>query len=221
MNTQFKSRPAAERRRMLVDAAIRTLAKTNAELRRLPGRGKSNVWEIEEGGEVKRVAIRTTQDRWFAFPPMENGSKWKTLSDVDVVIVASVDNRKDPRHVQVYRFDADEVRKRFKESHEARTEAGQSEPDGYGMWVGLDEDHRRLPASVGSGIAAEHPPIATYPLDQGAAKEPGPAGERDEGEVPGSEPETIAAVMSFARARIAELSGVPEEAVKLDCRIEP
>ncbi len=190
-------------------------------LKRLPGRGKSNVWEIEEGGGVKHVAIRTTQGRWFAFPPMENGTKWKTLSDVDIVIVASVDDREDPKRVQVYRFDAAEVRKRFDESYAARTGAGQSEPDGYGMWVVLDKDHRSLPASVDSGLGAEHTPIATYPLDRRADKEPEGTDERGKDEVPGSEPETIAAVMSFARARIAELSGVPEEAVKLDCRIEP
>lgn len=221
MGNQFRSHPAAERRRMLVDAATRALAKTNAELKRIPGRGKSNVWEIEEGSQVKRVAVRTTQDRWFAFPPMENGTKWKTLSDVDIVIVASVDDREDPKRVEVYRFDADEVRERFDESYAARTEVGQRHPDGYGMWVALDKDRRGLPASVGSGIAAEHPPIATYPLDQGGAEEPVAADEKGEDAVPGPEPETIATVMSFARARIAELSGVPEEAVKLDCRIEP
>ena len=221
MGNQFKSRPTSERRRMLVDAATRALAKTNAELKRIPGRGKSNVWEIEEGGQVKRVAVRTTQDRWFAFPPMENGTKWKTLSDVDVVVVASVDDRDDPRRVEVYRFDADEVRKRFDESYAARTGAGQSEPDGYGMWVALDKDRRGLPASVGSGIAAQYPPIATYPLDQRKAEEPVAADEKGEDAVLGPEPETIATVMSFARARIAELSGVPEESVKLDCRIEP
>ncbi|MDE0408536.1 MAG: hypothetical protein OXN81_11805 [Alphaproteobacteria bacterium] len=204
-----------------MDAATRALAKTNPELKRIPGRGKSNVWEIEEEGQVKRVAVRTTQDRWFAFPPMENGTKWKTLSDVDVVVVASVDVREDPKRVEVYRFDADEVRKRFDESYAARTGAGQSEPDGYGMWVALDKDHRCLPASVGSGLAVEHARIATYPLNQGVAKEPVAADEKDEDAVAGPEPETIATVMGFARARIAELSGVPEEAVKLDCRIEP
>ena len=221
MKNKFKSRPAAERRRMLVDAAIRALAKTNYELKRIPGRGKSNVWEIEEEGQVKLVAIRTTQDRWFAFPPMENGTKWKTLSDVDIVIVASVDVREDPKRVQVYRFDADEVRKRFDESYAARTGAGQSELDGYGMWVALDKDRRGLPASVGSGIATEDALIADDPLGEGADEEPEAADEKGKDGAPGPELETIAAVMSFARARIAELSGMPEEAVKLDCRIEP
>ena len=221
MESAFKNKTTAERRRILVDAAIRTLAKPKVGLKRIPGRGKSNVWEIEEEGRVKRIAVRTTQDRWFAFPPMENGTKWKTLSDVDVVVVASVDDQHDPRRIQVYRFDADEVRKRFDESYAARTEAGQRHPDGYGMWVALDNDRRGLPASVGSGIAAEHAPIAICPLGEEADEEPEAADEKGKEEVPGPEPETIAAVMSFARARIAELSGVPEEAVKLDCRIEP
>ena len=36
----------------------------------------------------------------------------------------------------------------------------------------------------------------------------------------GHEPHTIAEVMDWARKRIAALSGVRMEAVKLDCRIE-
>ncbi len=221
MTNQFNQMSRTERRRVLVDAAKRALTETTAELRRLPGRGRSNVWAAEESGRIKRVAIRTTQDRWFAFPPMENGTKWKTLSDVDVVVVAAVDNRDDPKHVEVYRFDAGEVRKRFDESYAARTGAGQSEPDGYGMWVGLDVDRRGLPASVGSGLASVYPPIRTHLLAGAMDREPEVADETVKDEVPRSEPDTIAAVMNWARSRIATLSGLPEEAVKLDCRIEP
>ncbi len=221
MESQFSQMSHTERRRVLVDAAKRALTETTVGLKRLPGRGRSNVWVVEEGGRTKRVAIRTTQDRWFAFPPMENGTKWKTLSDIDVVVVAAVDDRDDPKRAEVYRFDADEVRKRFDESYAARTGAGQSEPDGYGMWVGLDEDRRGLPASVGSGLASVYPPIATYPLVGATNKEPEAAEAAVEEEAHKSEPDTIAAVMNWARSRIATLSGLPEEAVKLDCRIEP
>ena len=80
----------------------------------MPGRGRSNVWEVEENGRQRRVSIRTTKDRWFAFPPLQKGTKWKTLDDVDIVVVAAVDDRDDPRNVEVYRFDAEEIRRRFR-----------------------------------------------------------------------------------------------------------
>ena len=57
-----------------------------------------------------------------------------------------------------------------------------------------------------------------------AETEAEPAAEEEDGEAVGApatpEPQTIADVMDRARKRIATLSGVRMEAVKLDCRIE-
>ena len=99
---------------ILVGAATRALEGAGLAPKRVPGRGRSNIWEVEENGRRMRVSIRTTKDRWFAFPPLEKGTKWKTLDDVDIVVVAAVDDPDDPRQVEVYRFDAEEVRKRFR-----------------------------------------------------------------------------------------------------------
>lgn len=95
------------------------------------------------------------------------------------------------------------------------------------MWVNLDEDDRGLPASVGSGLAIAYPPIATFALEELIGAHGGePAAVSDKVETVGAsgataeEPHTIAEVMDWARKRIATLSGVRAEAVKLDCKIE-
>ena len=193
--------------------------------KRVPGRGRSNIWEVEENGRHKRVSIRTTKDRWFAFPPLNKGTKWKTLDDVAIVIVAAVDDRDDPRNVEVYRFDAEVVRKRFDASYAARIDAGQTVQDNFGMWLNLDVDDRGLPASVGAGLATVYPPIATFPLEKLIAETAAePAVVPADGEAVGTAatpaPQTIADVIDWARKRIATLAGARVEAVKLDCRIE-
>lgn len=227
MSNQFTEMSDSQTWNILVGAATRALEGEGLNPERVPGRGRSNIWEIEENGQRKRVSIRTTKDRWFAFPPLKKGTAWKTLDDVDIVIVAAVDDRDDPRNVAVYRFDAAEVRVRFDASYSARIEAGQTVRDDFGMWVNLDEDDRGLPASVGAGLATAYPPIATFPLDKLIAGHGGEGVAAPEtgdtaaaGGAAAREPHTIAEVMDWARKRIATLSGVRAEAVKLDCRIE-
>ena len=189
---------------------------------RLPGRGRSNTWEIQEDGRCKRVSIRTTRDRWFAFQPLEEGKKWKTLDDVEIVIVAAVDDRYDPHSIKVYRFDADEVRQRFNAARAARIQAELIVHDDFGMWVNLDDDD-----SAGAGLGAENTPLATYPLEeligQNGAEADGIRVGSDEdtaAEASSAALHTVAEVMDWARKRIATLSGARVEAVKLDCRIE-
>ena len=221
MSNHFNDMTSSESWQLLVNTAIRALTEAGYEPQRQPGRGRANVWTIEEGGRQQRVSVRTTRDRWFAFPPLDNGTKWKTLDDVDIVVVAAVDDSNEPNRIEVYRFDANEVRKRFDAAYSARIRAGQSEPDNFGMWVGLDVDSRGLPSSVGSGLASEYTAIAVYSLDQliPENRDAAPNGAED-GEDLESSPGTIAAVMKQARGRIAALSGVNIADVKLSCSIE-
>jgi hypothetical protein len=225
MANEFNKMPDQQTWSILVSAAKRALEAQGFTLTRVPGRGRSNVWQIERHGKIQRASIRTTKDRWFAFPPLKRGTKWKTLDDVDVVIVAAVDDREDPRNVEVYLFDAAEVRRRFDANYAARTKAGLIVQDNFGMWVNLDKDNRQLPASVGAGLAAEHKPIAEFSLHDLLAEGAADA-ELAPGDAEVSEPEsdslprTIADVMDWARQRIATLSGVRMDAVKLDLKIE-
>jgi hypothetical protein len=156
----------AARWHLLVRAAKKGAETQGYTLSRVPGRGLSNIWHVTKDGRTQKACIRTTQDRWFAFPPLDNGKKWKTLSEVDLVIVAAVDSRDEPENVEVYLLPASEVRTRFDAAYAARADAGQILKNNFGMWVRLDQDTRELPASVGSGIIDTHKTVAVFPISE-------------------------------------------------------
>lgn len=214
---------------LMTDAAKRGAEAAGYTLERVPGRGLSNLWTITKDGKSQKAAIRTTRDRWFAFPPLNGGTKWKTLDDVDAVIVSTVDSREDPENVEVFIFPADEVRKRFQAAHAARTKAGQVVKDNFGMWIGLHKDDRGIPASVGSGIADKYDRITSYAIKDlipsiVAADAVGEDADDVEAltsmEQTEAPPSTIGEVMAWARQRVADLAGVQVEAVKLDLKVE-
>jgi hypothetical protein len=236
---RFAELNATESWHLMVGAAKKALEGEGFTLNRIPGRGLSNVWRVEKAGETRVTSIRTTRDRWIAFPPLEGGKKFKTLDDVEDVLVAAVDSKENPKSVEVYLFPAEEVRNRFAAAYDARTKAGHVNREGFGMWVNLDPDQRGIAISVGSGLAAAYKPIAAYSLDDLAASlgrlsgtkdesadedaagmvpsSPGDAQQRELGEL---EPRTIAEIMAWARQRIAAVAGVSPGAVKLDLKLE-
>jgi len=151
-------------RGILVSAAMRAL-ENEGYLERMSGRGMScNFSLTKKDGRQERVAIRTTNDRDFTFTSWDYGKKWKPLDDVDLVVVAAVDDPRHPRKVEVYRFAREEVRERFDEAYRARKAAGIHKDGKCQMWVGLDAANRGWPKSAGAGLADIHSPVVTYPL---------------------------------------------------------
>src|SRR5690606_31424042 len=106
--------------RLMVRAAIEGAKRQGYTMKRQPGRGLSNTYDMTKDGVTKIAGLRTTRDRWIAFPPLEGGKRWKTLDDADLVLVSAVDDRLNPQSVDVYLFPADEVRRRFDASYQAR-----------------------------------------------------------------------------------------------------
>lgn len=215
--------------RLLVSAAKRGAVEHGLTLSRKPGRGLSNVWDVIENGRTFSVSIRTTRDRYIAFPPLEGGRRWKTLDDVDKVLVATVDNPDHPVWVEVYLFEAADVRNRFSASYAARIAAQHVVTDNFGMWLCLDEDSRNTPISVGTGIVEKQEPIARYKIEDLVAQapvRPGPGSTEMTNDDPGSASDknaggqSIGEIIGWARERIASAASVPVEAVKLDLRIE-
>jgi hypothetical protein len=212
--------------RVLVHAAKKAASEAGYILSRVPGRGLSNVWNLQKDGKTKVASIRTTRDRWIAFPPLEGGKKWKTLDDVDLVVVAATDSKKNPKNVEVYILPAEEVRKRFDASYAARIKSGHLVRDDFGMWINLDPDHRPTPSSIGSGIIKEHKRVAQYPMDMLLAEAKAQTWSDGDAELEAAPGEdevhatTIAQVMAWARERVAEIAGVRVEAVKLDLKVE-
>lgn len=213
--------------RLLVSAAIEGAKRRGYALKRQPGRGLSNTWEVAKGGETKIASVRTTRDRWVAFPPLEGGKHWKTLDDVDLVLVAAVDDNKNPQNVDVYLFPADVVRQRFDASYAARIEHGHTVRDNYGMWVMLDAGDNKVASQVGAGLAVEYPAIARFSIDElegeaAATKSVTETASMEPDDTEGEAPAfvTVADVLASARSEIARLTGMPSEAIKLDLKIE-
>lgn len=213
-------------------AAKRAAEEAGYQLSKMPGKGLSQVYSIRKDGITKKACIRTTRDRWIAFPPLEGGKKWKTLDTVDFVIVATVDQKDVPQNVQVYIFPADDVKKRFDIAYAARKAQGNIVRDNFGMWVGLDTDRRGGVYAYGSGIVEKYKRIASYPLQDLAIAQArqgpdsdeqvvdDPEGDMEGGASAPSNPKTISEVMAWARGRVAAIAGVNVEAVKLDLKVE-
>lgn len=210
--------------RLMVSAAVEGAKKCGYAMRRQPGRGLSNTWLVSKRGETKVASIRTTRDRWIAFPPLDNGTRWKTLDDVELVIVSAVDDRENPQNVDVYLFPADAVRQRFAASYAARIKNAHTVRDNYGMWLKLDAADADVPGQVGAGLAVEYPAIARFSIDELESRM-AVATERAAVEAPTDIREapafaTVGDVLTWARSEIARLSGMASDAIKLDLKIE-
>jgi hypothetical protein len=154
-------------RRALVGAALQVLEKEGYKVGGGKGGLKGRVRQIAKNGRSQLASIRTSQDHWIAFPRNEKDTKWGTLSDVDVVVVAAVDDTAKPKFAQVHIFDAKEVRSRFDRAYAARRKADHQIDLGRGVWVSLYHEEKTEPVyHVGAGIGLVHPPIAKIPLDE-------------------------------------------------------
>jgi hypothetical protein len=207
-------------RRGLRNAAEEALKGQGYKVERVQGAGKSSLRRITKGGVSKLVTIRTTQDRWVAFPRNKQDTAFTTLEEVDFVVAASVDDKENPRFAKIHLLPGDEMRERFERNYEARKRAGYSLPKGRGIWVALYEQDMNDPVNrVAAGAGLKHPPIATLPLVPvyGAADEA-------EGDEMDAEAEQVTAApesdetpltIGEAKRRLAKSLGVPVEAISI------
>lgn len=165
----------------LLNAAFSVLEREGWKVGEEDGGVRGRVRQITKDGRKVLAAIRTTQDTYIAFHRNEDDTKWVTLSDVDVVIVASVDSGEQPKFAQVHILDAKELQKRFDRAYTARRKAGHSLDSirkGRGVWISLYLPESNEPVNrVGAGIGLEHPPIVKVALGQpvSAAAAPTPS----------------------------------------------
>lgn len=223
---QFNSLTQSDRWQRLVRAARRALEEQGYTVVRMPGRGLSNIVKITKDGKTALAAIRTTQDRYIAFNPLEAGG-WKTLDEVEWVVVAAVDKPEAVAKIIVHLFPAADVRQRFNASLEARLAAGYGKKD-FAMWLALDlDDTSGSPSAVGSGIVGQYEPIGVYSADELTALPGAPAeaetaiAEAATPPEPAQEakPTSIADVLRAAREQIARIAGVRVDAVSLELKI--
>ncbi len=205
------STPAKTRlRRKLVDICISVLEQKGWQTRKVNGFHGARIRRITRGGDSKLAAIRTTQDSWIAFPRTRDGSRWATLSEVDVVVVASVDPD-DRTFARIHMIDAGEMENRFDRAYAARLDAGHTIQPGRGVWIALYENEVSDPVTlVGAGAGIANQPIARVPLDsvEALAK---PAMQRGSASGADEQPLTIAE----AKTRLARTLGVAPSSIKI------
>jgi hypothetical protein len=196
----------------LFQIGVRALEKDGWKVERIARSGKSSVRRITKDKLTKTVSIRTTQDRWIAFPRNATDNGWATLSDVDYVVAVSVDDRDNPRFGQVHMIPGDEMRARFDRARAARKKAGHVMPIGRGIWVSLYESEVNDPVShVGAGAGLAYPAIARVPLTEEKAANEGERESQDIEVAPQDGPLTI----SEAKRRLALSLGVNEADIKI------
>ena len=130
----------------------------------------TSVRRITKNGESKLITIRTSQDKWIAFPRTDDDTKWVTLCDVEVVVAVVVDDTENPRSAQVHMIDANEMRDRFDRAYAARRAADHTIPMKRGVWLSLYEEEGTSPVQrVGAGAGLANPAIAVVPLGESDA----------------------------------------------------
>jgi hypothetical protein len=169
--------------------------------------GRSSICKIRKGSVKKTISLTTAQDQWMSYRRTEDDKKWLTLSDVEDVVVVTVDDKKFPRNANVHYFNGDEVRERFDRAYAARNAAGHSQPTSHGVWVSLyHEDAVEPPTHVGAGIGLKHPPMAVVPLEAGDEAKPRPVH---------SAPDDGPLTIPEAKRRLALTFGVSPENIKI------
>ncbi|MDP9057618.1 MAG: hypothetical protein M3N34_09920 [Pseudomonadota bacterium] len=204
---------------MMVSAALAGAKLAGFSIKLQPGQGLWNTYEISREGTTQIASVRTSRDRYISFPPLDQGRRWETLDDADVVLVSAVDDHLNPQNIDVYLFPADEVRKRFDANYAARIANARPVPDNHGLWVPIDKGDDAVIDHVGHSLAIDYPAIARFAIDELEA-------------VGNIEPETkhlavgvpsfktASDVLVFARAQIAAITGMPIERLKLDLRLD-
>lgn len=201
-------------RRKLFQCGVQALENEGWTVSRIPKGGKASLRQIEKGDQICKVSIRTTQDTWFAFPRKADDAGWLTLDDVDYVMAVSVNDRDAPAAAYCHLIPGEEVRKRFDRAYKARRDAGQSIPQGRGLWLSLYEQEAAEPVNrVGAGMGLQYPAVATFDLSNLAASTNGGSVDHDEDD----DDDAIEAPLTIkeAKKRLALSLGVPETSIKI------
>ncbi|RWK48104.1 hypothetical protein [Mesorhizobium sp.] len=209
----------------LFEIGIEYLEGQGYEVSRVPRAGKKSLRRVKKGKEEFNVAIRTSQDQWFAFPREDATGNWLGMDDVEVqrVIVVALNTREEGKEKigLVHDFSASEVRDRLNKNFEARYAANPNVDTSHGNWISLYHQEANEPVSfVGAGIGLKFPPKARIPLFGATSNE---VEEEDLAEADGSS-EVAPAVAEIvvepltipeAKRRLALTFGVDPSAIKI------
>lgn len=219
MTDIFKNENKLIRRRKLLSAAKIALIKDGWEILHAPEAAGRAVFRINRNNESHLVSIRTTQDQWFAFLPLEEGG-WKTLDYVDKVIVSSVDVVENPKEAWVYMFEAEYIRERFDKAYAARTKDGKILPFDRGMWVSLFvKDDSITPHFIGGGVAIDKDRLLRIRFDEieieTSQNETESSDENDEPEINDASPQKQNLIIHEVKRLLSESLGVSVDKIRI------
>lgn len=209
----------------LFDIGTEYLEKQGYEVSRVPRAGKKSLRRVKKGKEEFNVAIRTSQDQWFAFPRDDASGRWLGMDDVNVerVIVVALNTREEGKEKigLVHDFPADEVRERLNKNFKARKKANPDIDISHGNWISLYHEETNDPASlVAAGIGNKYEPADRIPLfptsneeveDEDLAEADGPAS------IASAAPAAVDESLTIpeAKRRLALTFGVDPSAIKI------
>lgn len=162
---------------------------------------------IEKAGKtqdcVVRVGAKGTGRIRF---DRKNDGSYKVLSDMDLVIFADSAPELGESTVKVLAFSRDTILDAFEKT---RLALESESKENYKIWLSPYKENQ--PRFLGSGYASER--LWSHTVNMAtSSKEIAPT----EGEPVGARQESVAQVLMAARTRIAELTGMPPEAIHLD-----
>jgi len=210
MTNVFQTPEKLHLKRRLFEIGLETLRTQGWKVERIPAAGKASMRLITKAGKSHKVAIRTTQDQWLAFPRRMDDKGWLTLSEVDVVLAVSVDDAQHPTAALVHWIEGDDMRARFDRAYKARRKARYRVPLGRGVWLPLYiRDDQNIVRYVGGGAGLDHPEIARVPIDGESPTEGGT------NEPLHSDGEDKSLNIAEAKRRLALSLGVAESSIKI------
>ena len=213
MNNKELILPEMQMRNQMTLAAKTKLSSMGYKLKKIPGRGQSNKWLYSKAGKTGKMAIKHSRDRRFAFENLSPG--WKTLDEVDLIVVVSVDDKELPKRLEVYLFDANEVRDCFNKNREARL-AASMKVNNYPMWISLDMKPDDRPNNVGSGLAAKYPAIEVVNIVYPNTPTPDPVNPSQGAKQ--IKTKSVADVIDGAKTEIATITSIPIEQITIELK---
>ncbi len=124
------------------------------------GRGPNQRLLLTKDGQTRTAALRTSRDMWVAFAPDGDGG-WNTLGDVDLVLLAMVDNVDTQTTGTVWLLDAADLLPRFNLMAETMTDRGQELQPGMGVWIHANKLPKSNRYAAGSGMVEGVKPLVS------------------------------------------------------------
>jgi hypothetical protein len=197
----------------------------NCKLTKEPGRGRTETYRTPDG---KRVSLRSSRDGDLLYQPLNGGTAFKTLNDVNLVFLGTYDDIENPGAIKVYLFEASALLQRFNEAYTYRRKMGVIPADDVGMGITLRKIDSKAASRSHSGVLELGKLVTTIPIQQVAQMEsrkakakfePASMLPQSQSNTLQTEGDTVAIALAECRARIAKLTGSPLEAIALSLSI--